>query len=239
MELLNGQAVVEPLRNTRSRRALLVELVGPAGVGKSTLASGLKAWHSEPCAAFGLWGLPRSHLIVSALVLLPALLRALLAGGQFRRAEIAQLVRLGALRRAVLLAERRGARLIVLDEGPVFGLTWLDLCHASNGDTQRVALRTAALHEWAHLLGAVVYLDAEDPVLVQRIRTRDKPHPVKHQPDEEIYGFTARFRHAFDDVIARVTSVAPVRVLDMRTDRRAAAELTAQVGSALEALHAR
>ena len=241
MGLMNGQGVVEPLKNmrARSRRALLVELVGPAGAGKSTLARGLQSWHAQPSAAFGLWGLARRHLFASAVMLLPALTRALLAGSRFRTAEIAQLVRLRALRRAVLEAERRGARLIVLDEGPVFGLTWLDLCHAANGDARRTALRTAALHEWASLLSAVVCLDADDPVLVQRIRTRDKPHPVKHSPDEEINGFSARFRRAFDVVIARVTNIAPVRVLAMRTDRGAAAELTRQVGSALEALHAR
>jgi thymidylate kinase len=241
MGLMNGQDVVEPLTNMRapSRRTLLVELVGPAGVGKSTLASGLRARQPERCAAFGLWGLPRRHLFASAIVLLPALAGAVLAGSRFRVAEVAQLVRLGALRRAVRSAERRGVRLIVLDEGPVFGLTWLSLCHAADGDAERVALRTTALHEWASLLTAVVYLNADDPVLVQRIRTREKPHPVKDRPDEEINGFTARFRRAFEQVIAHMTSVAPVPVLSMRTDSRAAAELTQQVGCALEALHAR
>src|SRR5205823_8983268 len=118
------------------------------------------------------------------------------------------MVRLGALRR-VVRREAAKHRVILLDEGPVFALSWLDVFFARNGD-RAVAWRRRAIADWASLLDVVVFIDAADSTLAQRIRTREKDHMVKDRSDEDIYGFAAGFRKAFDRVIADISRSGPL-----------------------------
>jgi O-antigen/teichoic acid export membrane protein len=152
------------------------------------------------------WNLPRVLLFESALRSLPVLLRMCYETRGFPRAELEQVVRLNALR---LLVTRRtgGARLVVLDEGPVFALSWLRVFghpRLQNGPLEPWWRRT--LETWAALLDRVVLLDAPEPVLVSRIRSRRKPADVFRQmTDAEILDLIARYRVAFDGVIAGLT----------------------------------
>jgi energy-coupling factor transporter ATP-binding protein EcfA2 len=195
-------------------RPRLVELVGPAGAGKSTLAAALPA--AEPGLSTGpsVWGLPRLDLFRAALSLVPVASAAVLSGHPFRFAEFVQMSRLVALRRVLSRATRGGETVIVLDEGPVFALAWLEVFYAANGARCRNDWRRRARADWAGRLAGVVRLDAEDPALARRIRTRAKPHMVKDLPDTGISDFTARFRVAYDRVIADMaTAGLPVRTL--------------------------
>ena len=118
------------------RRPLIVELVGPAGAGKSTLAGQLRRRDPSVRADLSLWGLPRLRLIVSALRLLPTMIGTLLSGRPLHWGEIAQMIRLDTLQRVVEITRRR-TPIILLDEGPVFALSWLDQFYARN-DRDRV-----------------------------------------------------------------------------------------------------
>lgn len=119
------------------------------------------------------------------------------------------MIRVGALHRFLARAETPRHRLIVLDEGPVFVLGWMQVFgagrFAGSASYQRWARRT--LVAWAALLDVVVLLDAPDLVLADRIRSRAKPHWVKDQSDPEIAAFAARFRAVFAAVISDVTAV--------------------------------
>jgi hypothetical protein len=191
-----------------------VELVGPAGAGKTTLARALPGLVPDVRAGLTLWGLPRPLLLAGALAVMPAVAAAL-RGRPLRGAAVSQMIRLGALRYALERAAAGGARLIVLDEGPVFALSWLDVFHARDDDAAWRQWRRRTVEEWAGRLDVVVRLDAADSVLAQRIRTRAKPHPVKHSSDAEIFHFLAGFRRAFDQVIGELAEFGHIRVLDL------------------------
>ena len=92
---------------------------------------------------------------------------------RLRAGEIAQMVRLGALRRAVRREADRH-RVILLDEGPVFALSWLDVFFARNGDRVPAAWRQHVVADWSQLLDVVVFIDASDVTLAERIRA-DRP----------------------------------------------------------------
>jgi len=81
-----------------------------------------------------------------------------------------------------------------------------------------------------------VRLDAPDPVLAQRIRSREKPHMVKHQSDQEIAAFAARFRAAFAAVIAAVTSLNGTRQLTVSAEPAHPEDLAARVLQGLATL---
>jgi hypothetical protein len=193
--------------------ARVVELVGPAGAGKTTLAKVLPEYAQEVRSGLTLWGLPRPLLVAGALAAMPTIAGAT-RSRPLRRAAINQMIRLGALRHALERTVAGGARLIVLDEGPVFALSWLDVFHPRYDDPSWNQWRARTLRDWARRLDAVVRLDADDHVLAERIRTRPKPHPVKQSPDDEIFHFIRRFRRAFDRVIAELSVAGPVRILD-------------------------
>lgn len=201
-------------------RAVIVELVGPAGAGKTTLAKGVSATDASVRSGISLWGLPRADLVKSAIALVPTILRAAFAGGttRLRVGEMAQMIRLGALRRAVR-REAAKHRVILLDEGPVFALSWLDVFFKRNGDRVPAGWRRRVVADWSLLLDVVVFIDASDVTLAERIRTREKPHIVKHLPDAEIHGFAAGFRKAFDRVIADLARAGHLVVDALNTDR--------------------
>jgi energy-coupling factor transporter ATP-binding protein EcfA2 len=214
---------------TSAPRQRVVELVGPAGVGKSTLARVLPSADPRIPPALGLWGQPRHRLLASAVRLLP-LAAAQAAGGRALRAdEFAQMVRLDALHRTVHRLRRRTPGLLFLDEGPVFALAWLAVFHAADGDEGRRRWRREALAHWARTLAIVVRLEAADTSIAERIRGRPKPHMMKHRSSPEIHAFTARFRAAYDDVLGDLTAQGRVTVLDLHTDGDSATEDAARL----------
>src|SRR5437773_1488980 len=93
-------------------RPLIVELVGPAGVGKSALAQRLLAQPDVVRAS--VWNLPAALLIESAVRSLPLLFRLCVVTRALPREELKQIVRLNALRlfvgRRVGRARRRCER---------------------------------------------------------------------------------------------------------------------------------
>jgi nicotinamide riboside kinase len=207
----------------KRNRGIVVELVGPAGAGKTTLAQGVSAVDPTVRAGLSLWGLPRPRLLEAAIPLIPTFLGAVLRRKhRLSWSEMAQMIRLGALRR-VVHAEARKHRVILLDEGPVFALSWMEVFFARNGD-RAPSWRRRAVADWASLLDVVVFIDASDSTLAQRIRTREKDHMVKAWPDEEIFGFSAGFRRAFDRVITEISKTGHLVVDALRTDRGALAE---------------
>ena len=184
---------------------MLVELVGPAGAGKSLLADRLRA-RGEVVRA-SVWNLPRALIFESALRSLPILLRMCIETRTVPRAELEQIVRLNALR---LFVNRRvgHARVVVLDEGPVFALSWLRVFghpRIQNGRLEPWWRQT--LQDWAGILDRVVLLDAPEPVLVSRIRGRQKPHDIfREMTDAQILDLIARYRTAFDGVLGALTT---------------------------------
>jgi shikimate kinase len=214
------------------QRGVVVELVGPAGAGKTTLAQGVSAVDPSVRTGLSLWGLPRPRLFEAALPLIPTFLAsAILPSRRLQWGEMVQMVRLGALRR-VVREESRKHRVILLDEGPVFALSWLEVFFARNGD-RAGAWRRRTVADWASLLDVVVFIDASDSTLAQRIRTREKEHMVKDASDEEIHGFAAGFRKAFDRVIAEIAKAGHLVVDALRTDRGAEGENAERLVQAL------
>ena len=103
----------------------------------------------------------------------------------------------------------------------------------ANGDALRARWRRDELEEWAVRLDIVVRVEAADPVLVRRIRTRAKPHPVKGDTDSEIAEFTRRFRCEFDRVIRELVAAGGTMLIELWTDAASSPEDAVRLGSVL------
>ena len=186
----------------------VVELAGPAGVGKSTVTSLLMARPHTVRAS--IWALPRSLYAASAARTTPALAALVGAARWVPWEEMKQLIRVDALNLHLRRLPQGGEddkTVVVLDEGPVFAFAWLRvLGHPCFRDGRRDAWWRRVLARWASRLDAIVLLDGGDSLLVDRLRSRAKEHPYKNRPDEELYEFAAAYRREFAWVISGLTA---------------------------------
>lgn len=199
---------------------MVVELVGPAGVGKTTLAQNIQRANAKVHVGLSLWQVPRGRLVQGALALVPTIVVSALRKRRLRWREIRHMIRLDALRHAVRPARARGNRkhIILLDEGPVFGIGWLDVAFAERGVDAPERWRRRVVRRWAKLLDSVVLLDAGDHVLASRIRSRFKRHRMKRSSDAALRRFAGAFRKAYEAVIAELSCSGPMAVQVARTD---------------------
>jgi shikimate kinase len=213
---------------------MVAELVGPAGAGKSSLTERLS---QQPGAArASIFRLPRASWLIGALQSLPALLALCIRTRSLPWEDLRHIIRLRALHRLLQRQRATGTRLVLLDEGPVFALAWLQvhgrdrLRHAAMAAWWRETAR-----EWARAIDVVVLLDAPDAVLAGRVRERAKPHAMKHKTDAEIARFSATYREAYAGVIAALTAENHVRVISLSSDGDTPERVSSRVLDLIEA----
>ena len=219
-------------------RPVVVELIGPAGAGKSSVLRAMRQLNPRVRTDLHLWGLPRGLLLAAGARQLPrAVGRALWRRRPLAWDELVQMVRVEALERSLAQLDDPRTRSVVLDEGPVFALGWMEVFYPGNGTRAIAPWRRHAIAAWRDALDAIVFLDAPDTTLIRRIRTRPKPHMVKDWPDADIRDFTARFRTAFVHALAELAEARPIPVHTLRTDCRAPADVAARILALLEERH--
>lgn len=199
----------------------LVELAGPAGSGKTTLAAELRALRPEldlglPAdrPAFAAALARTSPMLVRACASAPAPLPT--------SASLRNLARLVAWQHAA--ARRPPGSTTLLDHGPAFRLAGLLDCGPPMVRTPTFRhwwLQTCIA--WGGLLDTVVLLDAPDDVLVDRIERRTRRHRVEDLALDEASAFLEGWRRGYE-VVVDVLSRTGVRVV--RLDTSAAAPST-------------
>jgi hypothetical protein len=218
-------------------RPPVVELVGPAAVGKTSLLLALNG--SDGRLRSGP-RLPKHRHLRSAVSLAPTFaglhrpFRGLLWKEMKRMTYLTTLLR--------LLKEPRfdGAGALVLDEGAVYMFARL-LVFGEERIRSRAFQRwwSEASEQWAGALDLLVCLDAPDAILIQRLRTRNQPHPVKAFSDEAIARFISSYRAAYERVIASLTVSGGPRVIRVRTDEESLGQTTRRIAAELRCIEGR
>lgn len=222
----------------RRSRPLIVEIVGPAGAGKTAL---LRALGRDPRVHAGVridrvrqfW-----EMVVHGTTILPIALALLNQGWQRLWYGLLHFVRLRTLPRAIALAAAGAeAEVILLDEGPVFSLARLSVFQQANQSEGRLAdAWHGELDRWSGLLDFVVWTDAPDAVLAERIRSRLKRHQIKGGSDAEVAVFLERYRQAYREILGSLTTGNRVGMVHLDTTGLAVDVAAARLLAELEHL---
>lgn len=212
----------------------VVEIVGLAGAGKTTISHILARMDAHvhlaqfpdvrqlSNAPFFLWnGLHTSLTLPHPRVV---------QGRKLTRREFAWICILQGWPRRLTTAWESD-ELVILDQGPVYLMT--ELCEFGPEYLQAKEAEEfweKLCNRWAQTLDAVIWLDATDEDLVERIRSREKAHIVKNETDEATLAFLERYRKAYSHLILKLTIAHPdLPILRFDSSRFSAEEIAAQL----------
>jgi hypothetical protein len=215
---------------------LVVELVGAAAAGKSTLVAELQRGETGiEWLQRAQWGDSRAALARQALRHAPGWFAAAARspiGYAWRNARY--FLRLAALESVVGRAMRNAPRVVMLEHGPVFTLARVRAFHEGPMPAPLARYAARLLARWARKLDLVIALDAPDDVLAERLRTRSKPHAMRDRTDDEFSDFVHRYRAAYEAVLAQLSEAGGPPLLVLRTDQLTVPVMADRVRAALE-----
>lgn len=202
-------------------RAKVVELVGPAGAGKSSLlrAIGQRDQSLRP----GL-RLPKYLHLPTVIALLPTYVALHWPPSTLLWPEMKRVTYLRTLWRTLGREANGVYRTVLLDEGPVYYHARA-LMHGGQGVSSLGFDRwwRRSLRKWATALDGVVWLDAPDPILTARVRGRPPSRPVDYavrdMSDSAVAQYLADYRRAYERVLADLAAAGGPRVMRIDTAR--------------------
>jgi deoxyadenosine/deoxycytidine kinase len=192
----------------KQRELRVVEVVGPAGAGKSSLCRMLSGYPERIRIEYHLDVHRLQDLLLLSVYqfrLLPRLMRLYRGHGRWlTHQEYTWLTMLMAWPGRLRRNRRADDKIVILDQGPIyllaeqkiFGPDWLRIL-SSSSTWQKM------YHNWATTLDLLVWLDTDNDRLMQRINSRNEDHAVKNKPAEKVHEFLNMYRTAYNDVFRR------------------------------------
>lgn len=213
--------------------ALIVELVGPAGAGKTTLARVLSQRDEKIRVAADLELRRGEHISIfvgHAPFLLPLFLRRSRSSRWFTWDEIKAMVYLKAWPRVLSQSASNNGTVVLLDHGPIFKLAKLDAFGPERLKSKGFEKWWHSMFEkWAFTLDMVIGLDAPDTILVERINSRSGLHAVKGKSEREACKFLARYRASYKQILAKLTAYGRPTLLQFATSQTAIEKIADEV----------
>jgi hypothetical protein len=201
------------------RPPAVVEIVGPAGAGKTTLLRSLASRSDRiTCGVKGSRAIYLLYRMGQLVRFGPTFLASGAGTRWFTRAESRAIVYLGAWYRT--LRRARAGTVTVFDHGPIFRLATLrEFGPALTNGPGFTRWWERAMQRWSESLDMIVWLDAADDRLLERIRGRPQGHVIKDESEPEARAFLRRYRSAYDSIVDKMTDGRGIEVLRFDTGR--------------------
>jgi energy-coupling factor transporter ATP-binding protein EcfA2 len=210
-----------------------VELVGPAGAGKSTLARSLCQHNGKIMIGteIALRNVEQYPIFVRSI---PLILSSLFSRARDSRPwtwdEIKFLIYLKQWNQVLEIQAHGHPGIILLDHGPIFKLATL---HAFGPSWLRSVSADAwwkeLFQQWAALLDLIVWLDAPDTLLETRINARSQKHEVKGKTGQEVVQFLNRYRSSYRYVLSGLAASGGPTVIQFDTSQSTLKQITGKV----------
>lgn len=208
----------------------LVEIMGPAGSGKSTLVRALCAQDDRVVAGLDLAKMRYVRPLLRKLgVFFPVWLRNHREDRWLDRREIRSIARLETWSQALDAQRKSDQPVTLFDHGPLYRLArFREFGPALTHSEPFQRWWHDSLSWWHDSLDLVVCLEAPDEVLLRRVEERGHWYLSGSHSSEEKHDFLARYRRAFDEILQRRDSHVP-KVLRIRSDEKSVDEIAAEV----------
>jgi shikimate kinase len=221
---------------TAKNQPQIIEIIGPAGAGKTTLVRALSQTNERFRSGFRLRRIEYLPLFVAkTFLLLPTVFLQSSNGMALSWREVKAMLYLEVLH--PLLTRQASDRLsfILLDQGPVFKLTKL---HKSGPESVKAQhfkrWWESTIQQWAFALHSLIWLDAPDAVLIERIHKRHKRHSAKGITLQEVYKFLDLYRTSYEQVISELRAKNGPKLLCFDTEKESLDQIVAKVLGALD-----
>ena len=189
--------------------SLIMEVVGPAGAGKTTFSRALCEYGDKFVIGpdIALRKLQHIPLFVRSLTQsVPLLLRSYRQGKGVSWDELKAMAYVTEWHRLFKHQAATSGKNVLLDHGPVFRLATLAAFGPAQLDNPMAeGWWNARFDEWANTLDIVLWLDAPNTILEKRINGRDQRHVVKGKSQQEVSQFLADYRRAYEQTLTRLT----------------------------------
>lgn len=225
-EMLSMNAIKQP-------HTLIVELIGLAGAGKTTLSRALSRSDEKIRVAADLELRKREHLPIfvgHVPLLLPIFLRRCRSSRWFTWDEIKAMVYLKAWPRVLRQQASNNGTVILLDHGPIYKLATLNALGPERLKCQGFEPWWHSMFElWAFTLDMVIWLDAPDSLLVERINSRSQRHVVKGKSKQEASKFLARYRISYEQILTKLRAYGEPSLLQFNTNQSSIKQIVDEV----------
>jgi shikimate kinase len=217
----------------KQKSPLIVEIVGLAGAGKTTLERALSRRDGNNLVVADLGLRKRKHIpifVSHVPYLLPLFLRRRRSSRWFTWDEMKALVYLKAWPRVVRQQASNDGPLVLLEHGPVFKLATLNAFGPEKLQSQGFEPWWHSMFEqWALTLDIVIWLYAPDKILVERINARHKRHAVKGKSEREAYEYLMRYQKSYEQILAKLTAYGKPALLAFDTSQASIEQIVDEV----------
>jgi hypothetical protein len=176
-------------------------------------------------------------LIRNSRLLVPTIPALCRHGRWPNRADIRSIIYVAAWHHQLSCHASPKKSIILLDQGPVYRLARLR--DFGTGVTKTQAYEKWSeqhIDKWAGTLDMVIWLDAPNIVLSQRIDWRESQHRIQGQPSEISYPFLIRYREGHERVLSKMSNIAgSPDVLRFNTAQESVSRIAARVVRTLDA----
>lgn len=129
---------------------------------------------------------------------------------------------------------------VLLDHGPVFKLATLNAFGPEWLRSQDLAYWWDGMCEqWANTLNMIIWLDASDTNLVERINTRSQRHAVKDKSEQEASVFLTRYRMAYEQILEKLLACGGPAMLQFDTAQLSIDQIIDEVLAAIQSYEVR
>jgi deoxyadenosine/deoxycytidine kinase len=121
-------------------------------------------------------------------------------------------------------------KVIVIDQGAIFKMAMLHGFGPPRLKSQSFdKWWNQAFTQWACVLDVVIWLNAPDETLIERIQTRNKEHKLQNSSSQAAWSFLAKYRSSLASVISKLSAHNKLRILNFDTHCQSFTNLKSEV----------